>query len=119
MSEVVIEEATGTLSGGRVTWLKEQYPFSKLTPAKWTNESKTELTGPSFVIPKTDNPPSRLAAGRKRLKDCIFVSRKINGDGDVRVWMHPDSPLPGEKPQAAPKAAAKKPVTPKAAAPKA
>lgn len=101
MSEVVIEEAVGTISGGRVAWLKEQYPFSKLTPAQWTNDAKTELKGPSFVIPKSDNPPSRLAAGRKRLKNCIFVSRKINGDGDVRVWMHPDSPLPGEKPKPA------------------
>jgi hypothetical protein len=109
MSEVVIEVASGTLSGGRVTWLKEQYPFSKLTPARWLNDAKTELEGPSFVIPKSDNPPSRLAAGRKRLKNCVFVSRKINGDGDVRVWLHPDSPLPGEKakPAEKPKASAK------------
>jgi hypothetical protein len=98
MSEVTIEEATTTLSGGYIPWLKEKYPFSKLTNSVWANDDKTAVTGPSFLIPKTDNPPSVLAAGRKRLKHCLFITRKVSVDGDIRVWLHPDSPLPANRP---------------------
>lgn len=96
--EVKIEEAEGTLTGGYIPWLKEKYPFSKLTPAIFTDESKTTVKGPSFVIPKSANPPSVLAAGRKRFKHCTFISRKANKDGDIRVWLHPESPIPTDKP---------------------
>lgn len=98
MTEVSIEIAEGTLSGGFIPWLKEKYPFSQLTNAEWTNAEKTALRGPSFVISKEDHPPRVLAAGRKRLKHCVFVSRKVNEQGDVRVWLHPDSPLPSQRP---------------------
>lgn len=105
MTTVQIEEAEGTLKGGYVPWLKEKYPFSQLTNAEWTNDEKTALRGPSFVIAKEDNPPAVLAAGRKRLKHCVYVSRKINERGDIRVWLHPDSPLPADRPAPAAKKA--------------
>ncbi|USM11535.1 hypothetical protein vBCbaSRXM_90 [Citromicrobium phage vB_CbaS-RXM] len=95
--EVKIEEAEGTLKGGYIPWAKEKYPFSKLTQAEWVDDSKMAVKGPSFVISKEDNPPSVLAAGRKRFKHCKFISRKIDDEGNVRVWLHPDSPLPSEK----------------------
>lgn len=98
MSEVAITEAEGTISGGYIPWLKEKYPFSKLVNAIFTDSAKTTVKGPSFVIMKADNPPSILAAGRKRFKHCLYISRKVNKEGDVRVWLHPDSPLPSEKP---------------------
>jgi hypothetical protein len=79
MSEVTIEEATTTLSGGYIPWLKEKYPFSKLTNSVWANDDKTAVTG-------------------KRLKHCLFISRKVSVDGDIRVWLHPDSPLPADRP---------------------
>lgn len=113
MTEVAIEIAEGTISGGHVPWLAEKYPFSKLTNAEFTDDSKTGLKGPSFVVVKADNPPSVLAAGRKRLKHCRFVTRKISKEGDIRVWLHPDSPLPGERPaRGEVKAAAPKPAAP-------
>lgn len=98
MFEVEITEAQGTISGGYIPWLKEKYPFSKLVNATFTDATKTAVKGPSFVISKADNPPSVLAAGRKRFKHCLYTSRKVNKEGDVRVWLHPDSPLPSEKP---------------------
>ncbi len=97
-SEVKIEEATGVLSGRYIPWIKEKYPFGKLTPARWENDDKTALTGPSFLIPRSENPPSVLAGGRKRYKHCTFVSRKVSEDGDIRVWLHPDSPSPQDRP---------------------
>jgi hypothetical protein len=69
-----------------------------LINATFTDESKATVKGPSFVILKGDNPPSVLAAGRKRFKHCLYISRKVNKEGDVRVWLHPDSALPHEKP---------------------
>lgn len=114
MTEVQIEEAEGTLKGGYIPWAKEKYPFSKLTNSEFTDASKTTVKGPSFVIPKIDNPPSTLAAGRKRFKHCQFISRKINKDGDVRVWLHPESPLPTDKPAAGAKVAEKKAAPKKA-----
>mgnify|MGYP000417528689 CR=1 FL=1 len=103
MPQVEIEVVDATLKGGYVPWLKEKYPFSKLTNAEWTNDEKTALRGPSFLIAKEDNPPTVLAAGRKRLKHCNFVSRKANERGDIRVWLHPDSPLPADRPTPAAK----------------
>lgn len=97
MTEVKIEEAELVLTGGYIPWLKEKYPFSKLTNATFTDANKTIVKGPSFVIVKDDNPVSTLAAGRKRFKHCTYISRKISKEGDVRVWLHPDSPLPGDK----------------------
>ena len=111
--EVQIEEAEGTLKGGYIPWAKEKYPFSKLTNSEFTDASKTTVKGPSFVIPKADNPPSTLAAGRKRFKHCQYISRKINKDGDVRVWLHPDSPLPTDKPAAGAKTVPAKKTAPK------
>lgn len=111
--EVKIEEAEGTLKGGYIPWAKEKYPFSKLTQSEFTDASKTTVKGPSFVIPKIDNPPSTLAAGRKRFKHCQFISRKINKDGDVRVWLHPESPLPTDKPAAGAKTTPAKKTAPK------
>lgn len=104
MSEVVIEEATAVLKGGFIPWLKEKYPFSKLTNSTWANADKTAVKGPSFVIKHEDNPPSTLAAGRKRFKHCQYISRKENKVGDVRVWLHPESALPADKPSVAGKA---------------
>ncbi len=93
-----IEEVEVTIKGGFIPWHKEKYPFSKLTPSSWTDETETALKGPSFLISKDDNPPSVLAAGRKRFKHCKFVSKKMDKDGNVRVWLHPDSALPTDKP---------------------
>lgn len=95
--EVKIEEAEGVLKGGYVPWLKEKYPFSKLTPAEFTDSTQTTVKGPSFLIAKADNPPSVLARGRKRFKHCNFISKKVDADGNVRVWLHPKSPLPTER----------------------
>jgi hypothetical protein len=119
MSEVEIEEATGVLKGGYIPWLKEKYPFSKLTNSEWTNADKTAVKGPSFLIKKEDNPPSTLAAGRKRFKHCQYISRKENKHGDVRVWLHPESPLPDDKPAAASASPAKAKAKKKAPAAKA
>ena len=107
MSEVEITEAEGTLSGGYIPWLKEKYPFSKLTNSTFTDKTKTTVKGPSFLIAKEDNPPSVLAKGRKRFKHCLYISRKVNKEGDVRVWLHPESALPSDKPSVGAKVAPK------------
>lgn len=109
MTEVVIEEAEAVLTGGYIPWVKEKFPFSKLTNSVFTDDTKTVVKGPSFVIPKADNPVSTLAAGRKRFKHCQFISRKVSKDGDVRVWLHPDSPLPANKPTSGVRAVETKP----------
>lgn len=72
----------------------EEYPFGKLEPATWTDETKKRLKGPSFIIPKEDHAKSVMAAGRKRHRNKRkFLSRKLD-DGNTIVWRHPDDALP-------------------------
>lgn len=72
----------------------EEYPFAELQPAK---KGAHGIEGPSFFIPKDDNPDAKLATARKRYKDKKFWSRnmmgKIDGKGDevpgMRIWLAP------------------------------
>lgn len=72
----------------------EEYPFADLQPAK---KGPHGIEGPSFFIPKSDNPDAKLATARKRYKDRRFWSRnmmgKIDGKGEdvagMRIWLAP------------------------------
>lgn len=90
----IVTEADGTMRGGtknvKITIRKvlsrgglntqraEEYPFTDLPLSVKGTDGEPE--GPSFFIPKSDNPDQKVATARKRFrgKDVAFVTRKAN-----------------------------------------
>lgn len=81
IGSVKIEIMTIPGRGGR-PMQAERFPFADLPLAVRKEDGSME--GPSFIIPKAENPDNVLAAARKRNKGKTFVSRKMGED--VRIW---------------------------------
>lgn len=62
----------------------ERYPFAELPLAQRMPDGK--MLGPSFTIPKEENPDTVLAAARKRHAGKTFVSRKTPDQMATRIW---------------------------------
>ena len=60
----------------------EHYPFGKLSPV--TSNGQGKLTGDCFFIPDADNPARKIAAGRKRHRPKVFITRQV--PGGRMVW---------------------------------
>lgn len=60
----------------------EHYPFGELSPI--TSNGHGQLTGDCFFIPDADNPARQIAAGRKRHRPKVFLTRRV--PGGRMVW---------------------------------
>ena len=94
--QVLISETRIAGRGGRPRG-EEEYPFSKLKPAKKNGDGS--IVGPSFFIPDSDKAKGKLAVARKRERadglPSLYWSRKVreavNGEGPevpgLRIWL--------------------------------